>query len=135
MALRPELDSLRLTLLDRLWDERLVEPIALELCRLRIAMLLGDDEAFAVRTPHAVMAGLDEGQIAALTDWAADARFTGAQRAALGAAELFVIDVRALDANQPGGLTEFFSSDEQYALLIGFAMFDGFGRMRRVLTD
>jgi hypothetical protein len=135
LALRPELAELRQKLLDRLWGERLVEPVALELCRLRIASMVGDDEALAIRTPHAVAAGLTEGQVSALTNWATDPQFTAAHRAAIGAAELFVIDVRSMNADEPDGLKEHFTADERYAMLIGFALFDGFGRMRRVFKD
>jgi alkylhydroperoxidase family enzyme len=132
MALRPELAELRTTLIDRLWNDRLVDPVALELCRLRIAMLLDDGEALAIRTRHAVDAGLSEHQITALTKWPTDPQFTAAQRAALTAAEQFIFDARSIDSKALG---EHFNASERYAMLIGFAMFDGFGRMRRVLTQ
>jgi alkylhydroperoxidase family enzyme len=135
LALRPELADLRRKLLDRLWGDRLVDPIVLELCRLRIAALVGDAEALTIRTPHAVAAGLSEAKITNLASWATDPEFTAAERAAVGAAELFVIDVRSLDQTQPDGLNDHFTGDERYAMLIAFALFDGFGRMRRVLTD
>jgi alkylhydroperoxidase family enzyme len=132
LALRPELAELRTTLLDRLWVERLVDPVVLELCRLRIAMLLDDHEALAIRTPHAIAAGLSEQQMASLGKWPTDPQFTPAQRAALTAAEQFLFDARAIDSKALG---QHFNANERYAMLIGFAMFDGFGRMRRVLTD
>jgi alkylhydroperoxidase family enzyme len=135
LALRPELADLREKLLTRLWGDRLVDPIVLELCRLRIAALVGDTEALETRTSFAVDAGLTEAKVASLAKWSSDAHFTGAERAALSAAELFVIDVRSLDQTQPGGLNEHFTADERYAMLIAFALFDGFGRMHRVLTD
>ena len=48
------------------WDA--VDPVLLELCRLRVAMLLGCAEELAARTPAAVAAGLDEDTIAVLAD-------------------------------------------------------------------
>jgi alkylhydroperoxidase family enzyme len=132
LALRPELADLRSALMDRLWNDRLVDPVVLELCRLRIATLLDDDEALAIRTQHAADAGLSEHQIASLTKWPTDPQFTAPQRAALTAAEQFIFDARAIDSKALG---EHFDANERYALLIGFAMFDGFSRMRRVLTD
>jgi alkylhydroperoxidase family enzyme len=131
LALRPELAELRANLMGRLWNDRLVDPVVLELCRLRIAMLLDDEGALAARTSHAVAAGLAEQQIESLSKWPTDAQFTPAQRAALTAAEQFIFDARAIDSTALG---EHFNAAERYALLIGFAMFDGFGRMRRVLT-
>lgn len=132
LSLRPELAELRVKLLDRLWGQRLVDPVVLELCRLRIASLVGDDESLLARTPEAADAGLTEGQIAALASWSSDDRFTPKQRAALSAAEMFVIDVRSIDNAE---LDAHFDGDERYAMFIGFALFDGFGRMRRVLSD
>jgi alkylhydroperoxidase family enzyme len=135
LALRPDLADQRQRLLGRLWDDRLVDPVVLELCRLRIAALVGDTEALTLRTPHAVADGLSDAKAASVANWATDPQFTAGERAALGAAELFVIDVRSLDATQPNGLNDHFTPDERYAMLIAFALFDGFGRMHRVLTD
>jgi alkylhydroperoxidase family enzyme len=69
-------------------------PQTLELCRLRIADMLGDARGLARRTPAA--AGVDEAKIAALPDWRNSALFTAAERARLGFTEQFVVSVSSL---------------------------------------
>lgn len=69
----------------------------LELCRLRIAMLLGCTDELVVRTPAAVNAGLDESVVDVLADWPRSPRFGPIERACLAFTEQFVIDVAGMD--------------------------------------
>ena len=77
------------------WDA--VDPVLLELCRLRVAMLLGCEAELQVRTPAAAAAGLDEATIAELSRWPTSDRFGSRERACLAFCEQFVIDVATLD--------------------------------------
>ena len=91
------------------WDEawQATDPYVLELCRVRIAMLLGSaDEAdpaartpaaVAARTPAAVAAALHEPTVAALASWTTDPRFRPVDRACLAFTEQYVVDVANLD--------------------------------------
>jgi alkylhydroperoxidase family enzyme len=85
--------------LDEAWAAawQSVDPVVLELCRLRIAMLLGCADELAARTPAAVAAGLDESTVAVLARWPYDDRFGPRERACLAFTEQFVIDVAGLD--------------------------------------
>jgi alkylhydroperoxidase family enzyme len=74
-----------------------VDPALLELCRLRVAMLLGCDEELAERTPGAIAAGVDESDVSALAAWPTSDRFGARERAVLAYCEQFVIDVANLD--------------------------------------
>lgn len=74
-----------------------VDPALLELCRLRIAMLLGCDVERAARTPAAVEAGSSDETIAVLADWPRSDRFGPRERACLAFTEQFVIDVAGMD--------------------------------------
>jgi alkylhydroperoxidase family enzyme len=67
-----------------------VDPDLLDLCRVRIAMLLGHDH-------EAVSDCLDPSLVEALPAWTSSPRFTPKQRACLAFTEQFVIDVAALD--------------------------------------
>lgn len=104
LALRPELAAEHERLLNSLWDHG--DPVLLELCRLRMARLLGATAAEAERSPQAVAAGLTDDLVERLPNWPSDAAFTDAHRAALAFTEQFVIDhhgitddhVAALDA-------------------------------------
>ena len=72
---------------------RVVDPVLLELCRLRIAMLLGCEAELAARTPAAVERGLDEATVAELAQWPTSPRFGPRERACLALCEQFVMDV------------------------------------------
>jgi alkylhydroperoxidase family enzyme len=96
------------------WDA--VDPVLLELCRLRVAMLLGCQPELAARTPAAVDAGLDETTVAELSRWPTSPRFGARERACLAFTEQFVIDVATLsddladavrDQLGPTGLMDF----------------------------
>ena len=75
---------------------RVVDPVVLELCRLRIAKLLGCQPEQDVRTPEALAAGLQEATIADLAAWPSSAHFGPRERACLAFCEQFVIDVASL---------------------------------------
>jgi alkylhydroperoxidase family enzyme len=95
-----------------LWQQGAIGPLLLELCRLRIAQLLGCDVALAHRTPEAVAAGLDENLVSSLSRWPTDTRFSDQERTCLGYAERLLIDAqgvsdddadRVIDAVGQGG--------------------------------
>jgi alkylhydroperoxidase family enzyme len=95
-----------------LWQQEAVSPLLLELCRLRIAQLLGCDVALVHRTPEAVAAGLDESLVSSLSLWPTDPRFSGQARVCLGYAEHLLMDAqgvsdeeadRVIDAVGQGG--------------------------------
>ena len=78
------------------WTRRLVDPVVLELCRLRVAQLLGARYPQSVRTPQALAAGLHEARIAALADWWNSDDFNPTERACLRFAEQFVLDAKGI---------------------------------------
>jgi alkylhydroperoxidase family enzyme len=95
-----------------LWQQEVVSPVLLELCRLRIAQLLGCSVALVHRTPQAVAAGLDESLVSSLSHWPTDARFSGPERICLAYAEQLLMDAqgvsdeeadRVIDAVGQGG--------------------------------
>ncbi len=75
----------------------------LELCRLRIAQLLGCAAELAARTPGA---GVDEATVAELSLWPTSSRFGARERACLAFCEQFVIDVATLDDPLTAAVTE-----------------------------
>ena len=86
------------------WES--VDPVLLELCRLRMAMLFGCPAELAWRTPAAVAAGLEEERIEVLAHWPTSQRFGPLERACLAFAEQFVIDVAGLDDAVAGAVVE-----------------------------
>lgn len=75
---------------------QVVDPVLLELCRLRIAALLGCEAEAAVRTPVARKAGLEAATVAELAQWPTSPRFGPRERACLALCEQFVMDVASL---------------------------------------
>jgi alkylhydroperoxidase family enzyme len=81
-----------------------VDSRRLELCRLRIAMLLGCSAELGYRTPGVELA--DE-TTAALANWPNDPHFDSADRAVLAFTEQWVIDVASLDDETAGAVRDY----------------------------
>lgn len=86
---------------DAAWQA--VEPRLLELCRVRMATLLGCDAEATARTAHA---DVDPELCAATAAWPTDSRFDARDRACLAFAEHFVIDVASLDDHTAAAVRE-----------------------------
>jgi alkylhydroperoxidase family enzyme len=133
LGLRPELlaDLKRFHAL--FWMDGRVDPVLLELCRLRIASLLGCTSETNVRYEPARRAGLGETKVAALSRWPTAPDFTPAERACLAFAEAFVIDVHSIDDELAAAVSEHLSPPAMVALTEALAVFEGFMRFRLVL--
>ncbi len=79
-----------------------MDPVVLELCRLRVAQLVGCDGELAVRSRPAVDGRLAEDAVAELASWPTAARFDDTTRACLGFTEQFVIDPVGDQRRRPG---------------------------------
>jgi alkylhydroperoxidase family enzyme len=131
LGLRPELASLYADYMAEIWAA--CDPVVLELCRLRIAMLLGDDEQQGLRDGSAVAAGLSEAQVAALAVHDRSPLFTDHQRACLAYAEQYVVDVHGLTDADAAAVQRGMSDASFVAFTIALGMFDGIARMRLAL--
>lgn len=132
LQLRPDLAERYATFRNLIHDEHLVDPVVLELCRLRIAAMLGDDGAAAAPTPGVdVPAEL----VGSLASWPTDPQFSPLFKAALGLAELFVIDAHAVSDEQIAQLESHLGADGVVALTTALGLFDGESRMRLTLGD
>ena len=135
MNLRPNLAADLQAFQDELWRDHGVDPVTLELCRLRIAMLHGAEAARQRRSPAAVQAGLDEARLAALSRWESDPRFTAKERACLALAEQFVLDPSGIDDALFAPARDALGEAATVALLEALAVFDGFTRFEVVLQS
>jgi alkylhydroperoxidase family enzyme len=90
------------------WDAAwaAADPVALELCRLRVAMLLGCDAELATRTPAAVAAGLEERAVADLARWTTSPAIGPTARACLAFTEQWVVDVAGMDDATAGAVRD-----------------------------
>lgn len=134
LGLRPDLAEPFRAFYAVFWRDRLVDPVVLELCRLRVARLLGCSSELGVRYQPALDAGLDEDLVARLAQWPDDPGFSDAQRAALAFAEQFVLDPHGIRGPVRDTLRQHFTLPEVVALTEALALFDGFMRLRTILT-
>ena len=124
-GLNPEPAACLQTLYDALWDAG-VDRDTLELCRLRIATLVGSEPD----PPPALAAGV----VAALPSWPTAATFSAAQRVALGFAEQYVLDPHGVTDEQAADLRAHFSPPELATLTTAIAVFDALARVRAIIT-
>jgi len=132
-GLRPDLYEPFRAFYATFWTHELLDPVVLELCRLRVAQLLRCPSEQQVRYEPARRAGLTEEQVARLPQWPTDPMISPAQRAALGFAEQFVIDVEGIDAELRDAVVDHFTVAGLVALCEALALFDGFCRFRSIL--
>jgi alkylhydroperoxidase family enzyme len=117
----------------RLWEKTVMDPVIVELCRLRVAQLVGCDAELGVRSRPAVDEGLSEETVAALRSWPTAALFDDTTRACLGFAEQFVIDPSGIGADDRTRLRAAVGFPRLVGLAQAVAAFDGFARFRVVL--
>ncbi|MEM9033041.1 MAG: carboxymuconolactone decarboxylase family protein [Actinomycetota bacterium] len=133
LELRPDLAELWHRFESELWNDPQVDPVLLELCRLRLAQVHDAPVLLSQRSPRAVEAGLSEELVAALPNWSSDDRFDAATRTALGVTELFVIDVHSVTDEQMAELLEHLGAPGVMTVTTGLALWDGIARFERVL--
>jgi alkylhydroperoxidase family enzyme len=101
-----------------------IDPVTLELCRLRIATLLRCDGARRLRSQDALRAGLSEEKVEALPLWPTSDTFSPAERACLALAEQFVMDVSGVTDELVDGVLVYLSPEECYGLVNALWVFE-----------
>jgi alkylhydroperoxidase family enzyme len=132
-GLRPNLYDRYEDFSGRLWDPAVMDPVVLELCRLRVAQLLGDGAGLTVRSRPAVAAGLQEATVAELASWPTSPSFDETTRHCLGFAEQFVIDPDGISGAERAQLRHDIGFSRLVGLAQAVAAFDGFSRFGLVL--
>ncbi len=132
-GLRPDLLADYRAFSSLFWTRPAVDPVILELCRLRVAQLLGCEAELRLRYQPARAAGLDEAKIARLAGWPTAATFSDAERSCLAYAEQFVLDVHGITDAQAAEVTAHLTAAGLVALTEALALFEGFARFRLML--
>ena len=129
-ALRPNLfeDFRRFYAL--FWEKRLVDPVLLELCRLRIARCTAASRSCACAIGPRSTQGSREAKIAALADAAHSPLYSEAERACIALAELFAMDPHAITDADAARVVAALGDAGTVALVEALALFDGFTRFR-----
>jgi alkylhydroperoxidase family enzyme len=132
-SLRPDLFAAWREFAGLFWQKRLVDPVLLELCRLRIAQMNGAAHPLSIRTPEARAAGLDEAKIARLDAWWKQPGFSDLERACLRFAEQFVVDAKGMSDEEARPVVVALGDAGTVAFIEALAIFDGFSRFCRML--
>ena len=123
-GLRPDLYADYRAFAESVWQDGLVDPQLLDLCRVRVAQILG----WGV-----VPTELDDARVAALTDWPRSEVFSARERACLRLTEGFVLDPHGVSDADAASVAAHLSPAEMVALIEALAICDGFTRMRLIL--
>ena len=110
-----------------------VDPVIVELCRLRIAALIGAHAHLSLRRPQATIAGLTEAKIATLAQWPESPLFSAAERACLALAEQFCMGAYTVTDADVSTVLEHLDADECYALVNGLWVMEALARMTVVM--
>ena len=119
-------DELR-ALYDALWVSD-VDPVTLELCRIRIATIIGS------RADLDVEPAIDRELVDALPSWPSSPLFTDAQRAALAFTEQYVMDVEGFRDDDTDKVKAHYSAPQIATLTIAVATFDALTRVRAMVS-
>ena len=133
-GLAPEAYARHQELVAHIWQPGLIDPVVLELCRLRIAQIVRCERELATRTPAAAAAGLDEAKIAELPQWPSSPSYSDAERAAIAFAEMYVIDPGSVTDAQCAEVTARFTPPEVAVLTTAIAVFDAMARFQVALA-
>ena len=105
-----------------------VDPVLMELARLRLAQLLESEFDQALRGRRAIAAGLTEQKIAALADYPTSGFFDARERAVLEFTEQFAIQSSAITDEDCERLQEHLTPSEFIYLTKGLGTADQFAR-------
>jgi len=126
-GLRPELYARYRDFDELFWRSRPVAPALLDLCRLRMAQILG-----CPARPRSD-AGVGAAQWAALEGWRKDDSFAPVERACLHLAEKFLLDPHGVGDEDAAAVTLHLGDAGMVALVEALALFDGFLRFGAIL--
>ncbi len=132
------------TALDRVWNTRpqfhavfmsdyrrsiaRVDPVLLELCRLRMATLFGCSLDRSLRLKAARVAGLSEDRIAALENYDKSVLFTERERVCIGFAEQFALASYAISDDDVARVQQVLAPEEFIYFVKALSVIDQFQR-------
>lgn len=133
-SLRENLYADYLAFIRLFWQRELVDVVAMELCRLRVAQLHQCAPELNRRYRVALDAGLNEEKISVLPQWPKHPSFSDAERACLQLAEMFVLDPHGISDEDAESAKQYLGDAGLVALMEVLAMFDGFSRFQLMLS-
>lgn len=131
LALRPELAAEHDRLLDTIWAQG--DPVVLELCRVRMAKLMGAAAAQPERSPAAVAAGLTDDLVERIPAWPTDPAFSDTHRTALAFTEQYVIDHHGITDDHVQALEAALGAEGVVVLTTALGVWDNQHRLDNAL--
>ena len=129
-ALSPNVYDRFVAMYRQVWQPPSVNPVLLELTRLRVAQLLRAEAELRIRHKPAIDAGLTEEKVAALPHWPTSPLFDDTERAALAFTEMFVIDAHSVTDEQCAEVDQRLSNTEAATFTMALAIFEAMTRFR-----
>lgn len=108
------------------WDT--TDPVLLELARLRIARLLGNERESSLRSERAAKAGLTDDKLAELAQWPTSPLYDARERACLAFTEQFVIDANGIDQAMVTAVSDHLGGPGTYAFTQAVSALETFQR-------
>ncbi|MBP1686221.1 MAG: hypothetical protein H6Q33_2364 [Deltaproteobacteria bacterium] len=132
-GLRPALYDDFQNFLSLFWSLRPIDPVILELCRRRVAQLLGGGAVPPIGQGSTGVSEAPPEKIAALEQWREAVAFSEGERACLAFVEKFVLQPHGVTDEDAAAVREHLSDKEMVAFTEALAVFDGFTRFRIIL--
>ncbi|MDA8045908.1 MAG: carboxymuconolactone decarboxylase family protein [Actinomycetota bacterium] len=104
------------------------DPVLVELARLRLAALLGNQGELSHRSAAATAAGLTEEKVAELASWPTSPHFSPTERACLALAEQFAMDATGVTDGHVGAVAAHLGDVGCYAYVEGLSAIETFQR-------
>jgi alkylhydroperoxidase family enzyme len=111
-----------------------LDPVLVELCRVRVAQMVESSFDLSVRYSTAIDAGLSEEKIAALADYPASPLFTDRERTALEFTEQWVIQSSSITDEDVQRLLTVLSAEEFIYFCKALSVIDQFARANAIFA-
>jgi len=132
-GLRPELFAACRDFATIFWEQRILDPTLLELCRMRVGQLLGAELPALCDAMRDARAELPPRKVAELAGWWASDAFSETECACLRFAEQFVLDPSGIGDDDAAAVVAALGEAGTVAFVEVLAILDGFSRFTRFL--
>lgn len=129
---RPQAWASLVAVADHLWQGP-HDAVVMELCRLRIAGILGATEFCRVRSAAALSAGVTEHKLRAVASYPTSVLFTTPERASLAYAEQLLLDAGTIDGTTRDRVSSLSGSVGLVRLTVAVGLFEGLARASLLL--
>jgi alkylhydroperoxidase family enzyme len=133
-GLRPDLFAACRDFAALFWEEPLLDPELLELCRLRVGQMLGAELPALCDAMRAARAALPAAKAAALASWWTSEQYSDVERACLRFAEQFVLDPKGISDADAAAVVAALGDAGTVAFVEVLAILDGFSRFARFVA-